>query len=77
MCCFYTAFARTPLKIKFVNLWAAADGVHRDSLAKSGIFAGISLAHMTTALRNRLDEKRWPRICLSLTPMVSSRFWLM
>jgi len=44
---FHTASARTPPKIKFLNLWVAAKGVHRNSLAKSAIFFGISLAHMT------------------------------
>jgi len=44
---FYNAFARTPPKIKFFILWAAANGVHRDSLAKSGIFSVISLAHLS------------------------------
>jgi len=49
---------------------AAANGVHRNSLAKSGIFSGISLAYLSTALTSRPDEKRYPRICLSLTPVV-------
>jgi len=29
-----------------------------NSLEKSGIFSGISLAHLSTALKNRPDEKR-------------------
>jgi len=37
---------------------AAAIGVHRNSLAESGIFSGISLAYLSTALKNRSDEKR-------------------
>jgi len=52
---FITAFARTPSKI---ILWAAANGVNRNLLAKSGIFFGISLARLSTALKNRPDEKR-------------------
>jgi len=28
-----------------------------NSLSKSGIFSGISLAHLSTALKNRPDEK--------------------
>jgi len=71
---FHTGFPRTPPKIKFLILCAAANGAYRNSLAKSGIFSGISLAHLSTALKNRPDEKRYPRIRLSLTPMVSSRF---
>jgi len=54
----HTGFARTPPKITFLILWAAANCVHRNSLAKSGISSGISLAHLSTALKNRLDEKR-------------------
>jgi len=42
-------------KFKFHVLWAAANGVHRNSLAKSCIFSGISLAHLSTALKNRPD----------------------
>jgi len=49
---------RTPLNIKCPILWAAANGVHRNSLAKYGIFCGISLPHLNTALKNRPDEKR-------------------
>jgi len=47
---FPTAFARIPPKMKFLILWAAANGVHRKF--NSGIFSGISLAHMSTALKN-------------------------
>jgi len=32
------AFEWTPPKIKFLILWAAVNGVHRNSLVKSGIF---------------------------------------
>jgi len=64
---FHIAFALP--KTKFLILWATANGVQRNSLAKSGILSGISLAYLSTALKNRPDEKH----CLSLTPMVSSR----
>jgi len=63
---FHTVFARTPPKNRFFNLWAAANGVRQNSLAKSGIFSGISLARLSTALKNGPDERRLPRICLSL-----------
>jgi len=52
--CFQTAFARTPPEITFLIVWVAANGVHRNSLAKFGIF----LAHLSTALKKRPDEKR-------------------
>jgi len=55
---FHTVFARTPPKITFLILWAAANGVHRNSVAKSGIFSGFSLAHLSTALKNRPTKKR-------------------
>jgi len=55
---FCTAFARTPPKVKFLILWAATNGVFRNSLANSGIFSGISLAHLSTTLKNTPDEKR-------------------
>jgi len=48
------AVSRGPKNI----LWAVAHGVLRNSLAKSGIFSDISLAHLSTALKNRPDEKR-------------------
>jgi len=55
---FHIAFSSTPPKIEFLILWAAAYGVHRNSLVKSGIFSDISLAHLSTVLKNRPDEKR-------------------
>jgi len=44
------------------------------TIFKSCIFSVISLTHLNNALINRPDEKRYPRICLSLTPMISLRF---
>jgi len=52
------ASALTHRKLKIFILCAAANAVHRNSLTKSGIFYGISLAHLSIALKNRPDEKR-------------------
>jgi len=46
-CKFDIAIARTPSKIEFLILRAAADGVLLNSLAKSGICSGISLTDPT------------------------------
>jgi len=54
---FPTASARRPPKIKFLILWAAANGVHRKFTGDIWYFSGISLAHLSTALKNRADEK--------------------
>jgi len=35
---FHTTFTRTPPNIKFLILWAAANGVHQNSLVKFVIF---------------------------------------
>jgi len=52
------ASALAPPRIKFLILWAAANGVHRNSLAKSVIFSDIFFACLSTALKNWSDEKR-------------------
>jgi len=71
---FHAACARTRPKFKFLFLWGTANDAYRSSLAKSVISSGISLAHLSIALRNRPDEKRLAPTRFSLTPMVSSRF---
>jgi len=53
---FSLRFERTPIKIKSLIFWAAANDVSWNSLAKSGIVSVISLAHLSTALKNRPDE---------------------
>jgi len=49
---FHIAFAQTPPKIKFLILWPWLTAFIENSLAKSGIFSGISLAHLSTALKS-------------------------
>jgi len=54
---FSLRFERTPIKIKSLIFWAAANDVSRNSLAKSGIVSVISLASSEYRAENRPEYR--------------------
>jgi len=47
-----------PQRLNFLFFGPRLTAFIENSLAKSGIFSGISLAYLSRALKNRPDEKR-------------------
>jgi len=45
-------------RLSFLFFGQRLTAFNESSLARSGIFSGISLAHLSTALKNRPGEKR-------------------
>jgi len=60
-------------QIKFLILWAAANGVHRKFTRKIWYFFWYFLRSSEYRTEKQTRRKA-PPVCLSLTPMVSSRF---
>jgi len=73
---FHIAFAQRPPKIKFLILWAAANGVHRKLTREIWYFFRYFLSSSEYRAEKQTRRKALAAHCLSLTPMVSSRWYM-